>query len=95
MRYELDIPGYHNREKCEDVPRVSVKMHVPAPLRVGEQMEVPDGGVVQIVNIRHRPIWSNGDKLLEATYGLYYAYSDGEPLVTASWVTRPGSKYRG
>lgn len=89
MRYEIDLPGYHNHDKGQDVPRTTIRMHSSITYHVGEQIDVPDGGVVQIVNIRHRPFWTNGDEALEKTYGLNYAYHEGEPLVVASWVTQP------
>ena len=89
MRFLLHIPAYHTAEGRDvDPRRMHVRLdHLP---RENEQIEVPNGGIVEVVNIRYRPIWSQDEgPELVVTYGEDYAVGEVEPEVFTGWVRRP------
>ena len=89
MQFTIHIPAYHSVERGDVAPR-EFTMRLDTLPRKGDQIAVPKGGLVEVGSVRHRPVWTDdsGDDLFD-TYGPDFAFSEIEPYVMTSWVTRP------
>ena len=85
MRVVLDIPSSPSLERHEAAMRIA---NLP---RVGDQIQLAHG-IVEVVNVRHRPLWSDNDEGMLRDFGPGYTYDELEPLVVTQWVRRPGSR---
>lgn len=86
-RFILEIPAYVSVGGDVDSRRITVSL--PDLPREGDQIEVPNGGIVHVNRVRHRPCWV-GDRQSYAEFpgGRSEGKNNG-PEVFTSWVARP------
>lgn len=88
-RLELHVPAWHHVEQG-DMPRTEHLVYLDHLPRVGDQIEVPDNGLVEVANVRFRPAWlNNGEQAGSPSPGGRWEHVERPPQVFTSWVHRP------
>jgi hypothetical protein len=87
-RFLLHIPAWHHASEG-DQDRREIPMRLDHLPRENEQIEVPNGGIVEVTTVRHRPQWTADDPNMLRDYGPNYAYGEVEPEVFTCWVAKP------
>lgn len=89
MKLILHIPAWHHSERG-DMPKREVVLYLKNMPRENEQIEVAGGGVVEVANVRHRPVWLHGtEQSTRMQPGGISEAQELAPEVFTSWAVRP------
>jgi hypothetical protein len=96
-KIHLHVPAWHHVEQG-DMPATEHMVYLDHLPRVDDQIEIPDNGVVEVNNVRFRPVWSkDGGQQGTPSPGGRWDHLERPPEVWTHWVHRPeGARvYRG
>jgi hypothetical protein len=88
MQIVLHIPAWHHVDNGDQDAR-QIVVGLLTPVHPGDQIEVPNGGVVEVEMVRHRPVWDGEFQAIEDLPGGRFERSNRMIEVFTSWVCRP------